>query len=95
MKPILSEEEPIGKTPPSKLGRGNLMFPEWLDLKVSRDGTRGDCLIYPDTPHNRKHLIQAKCNYNRRDYGSFAGKRFTHRYEIRHGDPVVVIQRIV
>jgi len=94
MKPELSRNEPVPRQV-AKLGRGNLMFPEWTDLDVSNDGGAGDCLIYPDTPHNRKHLVWAKCNYNRRDTGTFAGKRFVHRYETRHGEPVIVIQRIV
>ena len=95
MKPEIVKDEPIPGQPRSTLGRGNLKFPEFLELGISRDGTKGDCLIYPDSPHNRKALIMAKCNYNRRDEGSFAGMQFSHRYEVRHGDPVIVIQRIV
>ena len=90
----LSKGESIN-TSRRQLGRGNLMFPEWLDLKVSRDGTVGDCLIYEDNPYNRKHLQYAKNNYNSREAGSFKGMRFTLRHETRHGEPVIVIQRIV
>jgi hypothetical protein len=79
--------EPVG-------GRGNILFPEFLELKVSKDGTKGDCLIYPDAPYNRKKIIQAKYRYNQRG-GAFEGRHFTHRYEIRGGDPKIIIQRIV
>lgn len=95
MKHKLSKKEIIPRTSATPLGRGNLKFPEWLDLEVSKDGTQGDCLIYDDCPYNRKHLVWAKNNYNRRETGSFAGRRFVHRYEVRKGLPVVVIQRIV
>jgi len=90
----LSEGETVKAPPARPRGRGNLTFPEWKDLKVSKDGATGDCLIYEDNPYNRKLLIQTKCNYNRRG-ASFKGKHFVHRYEIRHGNPVIVIQRIV
>ncbi|VGO17205.1 hypothetical protein PDESU_05801 [Pontiella desulfatans] len=76
-------------------GRGHIIFPEFLGLTCSKDGTKGDCLIYPDTPQNRKRLVQAKCRYNRRHTGSFADCHFVHRYEIHRGEPVIVIQRIV
>lgn len=95
MKHKLLEDEPIKKRPVSPAGRGRLKFPEWMDLMVSKDGSKGDCLIYDDNPYNRKRLLWAKNNYNRREAGSFAGKRFVHRYEIRKGLPVIVIQRIV
>lgn len=78
-------------------GRGHILFPEFLELTCSKDGTKGDCLIYPDTPHNRKKLIQAKSRYNKYQTGPFTGLHFVHRYEIHHGEPVpvIVIQRIV
>lgn len=95
MNPDLSKGEVIRPSSTQKRGRGNLMFPEWLDLEVSDDGSLGDCLIYEDSPHNRKHLVWAKNNYNRRESGLFAGKRFVHRYEVRRGQPVIVIQRII
>ena len=84
-QPIIFQK-PVG-------GRGNILFPEFLTLKVSKDGENGDCLTYPDTPYNRKKIIQAKCRYNQRG-GAFEDRQFTHRYEIRGGAPCIVIQRI-
>jgi len=80
-------QKPVG-------GRGNILFPEFLQLKVYSDEEAGDCLIYPDTPYNRKTIIRAKCRYNGRR-GRFAGRHFAHRYEIRRGEPCIVIQRII
>ncbi len=79
----------------AKGGRGYTRFPEFLELRVSRDGTKGDQLVYPDTPYNRHFILQAKGRYNgRNDNGSFKGRRFTHRFEIRGGEPKIIIQRI-
>jgi len=89
----LVKDEPISDDSP-KTGRGHIMFPEFLELSVSSDGTKGDCLVYPDTPGNRSMLINMKCRYNRYTKGSFAGRHFVHRYEVRKGSPVIVIQRI-
>jgi len=89
---ILPHEQIVPQKPVR--GRGSLQFPEFLELNVSKDGAYGDCLYYPDTPYNRKKIIQAKYNYNRQ-LGSFKGRRFTHWFEIRGGECVIVIQRIV
>lgn len=94
MNPIVIKDEPI-KLSRIESGRGHIAFPDFLELNVSKDGTKGDCLIYPDTPDNRKQIVMCKCNYNRRKRGAFKDMYFTHRYETRHGEPVIVIQRIV
>ena len=94
LKPIIVKDVPIRRIR-ARGGRGKIAFPEWLDLCVSKDGTKGDCLVYPDTTENRKLLTGAKGKYNRATTGKFAGKCFVHRYEVHHGEPVIVIQRIV
>lgn len=86
-------DEPIPEDIP-KRGRGYIMFPEFLELEVSSDYGKGDCLVYPDNPETRYMLVKMKCQYNRATKGSFAGRHFVHRYEIRKGSPVIVIQRI-
>ncbi len=86
--------EPIVEDGRAKLGRGHIMFPEFLELEVSDDYGKGDTLVYPDTPYNRKVILDRKHQYNARE-GSFKGRRFSHRYEIRGGEPKIVIQRIV
>ena len=96
IKSRIEKGVPIPRHPESaSRGRGNLRFPHWLDLQIAKDGSTGDCAVYEDTPYNRHFILQAKCNYNRRKTGSFAGRRFIHRYEVQHGEPVIVIQRIV
>ena len=75
-------------------GRGDIRFPEFLELKVTGDGTKGDCLVYPDSPSMRKKLLTRKCKYNSDQTGQFAGRFFRHFYEQRDEGPVIVIQRI-
>ena len=94
MKPEVVKNQPVDVGRKHKQGRGRVQFPEFLQLAISKDRSKADCLIYPDTPDNRKKLIQAKCNYNRNTSGAFADYYFVHRYETRHGEPVIVIQRI-
>ena len=95
MKHEIIKNEPVRGDGISARGRGRVQFPEFLELNVSKDGTRADCLVYPDTPNNRKKIRQAKCNYNRYETGEFKGRRWIHRFETRHGEPMIIIQRIV
>lgn len=90
MKPILLKNEIIkphhDREPP--------MFPEFFDLEVSPDHTKGDCLVYPDSPLNWKQLRRAKNKYNYRERQKVRGRVFVIRREVRHGEPVIVVQRI-
>lgn len=93
MKPFILEQQYI--VPEKKFGgRGKILFPEWLDLKVSKDGTKGDCILYENLPEIRKRVLDAKRNYNARTTGKFKDYRFVHRYDTYKGIQVVIIQRI-
>lgn len=89
---IIRDEEIPRRFNPS--GRGRVQFPQWLELKVSADGTKGDCIVYPDTPDNRRIIRERKGRYNAATNGQFADYHFTHRYEVQSGEQVIVIQRI-
>jgi len=94
MKHKLLKDEDIVIDRSEKRGRGRIKFPEFLDLEISKNGEKADLLIYPDTPYNRKELVMGK-NVANRGLGVFGGRRFTHRYEVRGGEPCIIIQRVL
>lgn len=75
-------------------GRGRVLFPDIAELGVSKDGTKGDCAVYEDTPENWKQLVNAVGNYNRYNTPRFAGKHFVVRRETERGKHVICVQRI-
>jgi hypothetical protein len=88
----LIKDQPIPKDRETR-GRGRIRFPEFLKLRIAPDGLTSDCLIYPDTPYNRKGLRTAvmNCNYGK---GVWKGRTLRFRCEIISGEPSIVIQRV-
>ena len=74
-------------------GRGNIKFPEFLELEMSASGDQADCAIYPDTPYNREQIVKGVYMANG-SAGQFANKRFLHWFETIDGRPSIVVQRI-
>lgn len=93
LEPIEAHSEVV--IPPRRLryehvGR-KMKHPEWMDMKVSKDGTKGDVLLYEDTPKNYRELYNTRTNYNRRK----DGMRFTVQRIVDKGRPLIAVQRIV